>query len=505
MPETDSVLAADAETIKQTLGGRTVVGVFWLLLQMLGSKGVTVIGQIVLAWLLSKEDFGLIALVLTVASFAGVAQQIGVRQVLIQKGGAFSRWANAGFWLSLTAGLIGALCMLAIAPLAAAVYKEQRLIVPICILAIAVPLESLWVVPSAQLSRNLRFDLLAKCGLFNTLSTTALTVLLASCGFGVFSFVIPRPIVASVQAAILWHFAPVSIRRTLNFGCWRFMLRDALLLMGVSLFTLLLLQGDYLLLGLTASTAAVGVYYFAYSLSSQTLQLVSATLGTALFPALATLQADPARQMKSCIKACRVLALFGIPACFIQAAVGEPVIRLLFADKWSQAVPIFQVLSIGMSMTVAGTAATSFMQAQGRFRLYLNWTVICALFFMLHVAVGVMFRDVFAVSVAVAVFYLIFGPLGLYTAIRPAGGKWRDVASVYLVPLFLATLATLVAIGTVKLTGIDKKGALFHSISLVIMASGLYFAGAIRFARDDLRLLWERVRPLTYRILVKEL
>jgi len=489
----------------QSLGRRTVTGVLWLLAQTLGSKGVTVIGQYVLAWLLSKEDFGLIALALTVASFAGVAQQLGVRQVLIQRGDRFGRWANAGFWMSLMAGVVAAFTILASAPLAAAIYHDQRLIAPICILAAAAPLESLWVVPSAQLSSQLKFGLLAKCGLFNTVATTCLTIFFASMGLGVYSFVFPRPLAAVAQAAILWYLAPVPIRRTLDLGRWRFMLRDATLLMGVSLFTMFLLQGDYLLLGLTASTAVVGVYYFAYSLSSQTLQLVSATLGSALFPALSTLQSDPARQKRSCINACRALALFGVPACFVQAALGEPVIRMIFADKWNQAIPIFQVLSVGMAMTVAGTAATSLMQAQGRYKLYLSWTAICASGFMLHVAGGALFGGAFAVGVAVCVFYFIFGPIGLYTAIRPAGGTWRDVAHVYALPVALGALATLVAVGTVHLIGFNQRGALLHAVTLAIVAGGLYTAGAVRWAGDDVRLLWAHLRPLACRAMGKEL
>ena len=98
-----------------TLAQKTVSGFFWLTAQTLGSKLVNTVGQVILARLLLPESWGLVGEAYTITAFAGLIQQAGLREILIQRQSHFRRWANPAFWMSLTLGCMGALIMVMLA------------------------------------------------------------------------------------------------------------------------------------------------------------------------------------------------------------------------------------------------------------------------------------------------------------------------------------------------------------------------------------------------------
>ena len=93
----------------------------------------------------------------------------------------------------------------------------------------------------------------------------------------------------------------------------------------------------------------VGAYFFAFRLAIQPVQLLAGNLSNVLFPILAQLRGDPARQGEAALKASRVLSYVVMPYCFLQAAVAKPLLTLVFADKWLAAIPLMQILSIGLA------------------------------------------------------------------------------------------------------------------------------------------------------------
>jgi O-antigen/teichoic acid export membrane protein len=113
--------------VADPVGARVASGLAWMLAQTIGSKVVGFFGQIVLAWLLVPEEFGVVSLALVIMSFAGIVQQSGVREVLIRRHAQFGRWQNSAFWLSIASGLTALAVMVAAAPIAEVVFAAPGL------------------------------------------------------------------------------------------------------------------------------------------------------------------------------------------------------------------------------------------------------------------------------------------------------------------------------------------------------------------------------------------
>src|SRR6185312_13168116 len=88
-----------------------------------------------------------------------------------------------------------------------------------------------------------------------------------------YSFVLPRPFIALGRLAILWSAARPPVRLNPEFRRWKHMLSDSATLFTSNLFLMLQWQGDYIVLKRLYETAVLGVYFLAFNLSIQTMQL----------------------------------------------------------------------------------------------------------------------------------------------------------------------------------------------------------------------------------------
>jgi PST family polysaccharide transporter len=444
-----------------------------MLIQTLGSKVVGIVGQVVLAWLLAKSDFGLVALAGTAVGFASLLQQLGLNKILVQRHGNFKSLANAAFWMGVASGIAASLLMVAAVPVATAVYQDRRLIGLILVLALVPPLDALAIVPTAYQSLHLRFRTLAVLGLISNVLTVALSLGFALLGLGVYAFVLPKPLVALATAAALWGMTPMRPRLNPQFRRWRFLAKDAGFLLATSLATVVISQGDYMSLGAFHVPEVVGVFYFAFNLSTQPVQLLVVNLVNVLFPVLSRLQDDPPRQTAAFLRSERILAIVGLPLSGVQALLAQPAIYLVFGSKWEGAIPVFQVLSLAMGFAMLYGLAINLIQAQGRFWTQCWWSCLLSGVFL----TGVLGASYLGASLAVAAtevcFYMVASVATVHLAIAGHGGSVRDTAGVFATPLVLSML-TLAPVGGLAYALADRSSPLVQLVAVGGAAAVLY-------------------------------
>jgi O-antigen/teichoic acid export membrane protein len=316
----------------------------------------------------------------------------------------------------------------------------------------------------------MRFGLLASVNWGIAVVQLGLTVVFASIlphPYKAYSFVLPRPLIALIRLSILWAAARPPVKWNPDFRRWKFMLNDSATLFTSNLFLMLQWQGDYIVLKRMYEAAVLGIYFQAFNLSIQTMQLFTGNLTGVLFPALSKLQGDPKRQIRAFLDATRMLALVAVPLCFLQMGVADSGVRLFFQDnKWQDAIPVLQALSVGMAFRVVASPGGSLMQAQGRFRVILITNIINSLVFLSLVSLGaflgrpndanVWLRPASTVGIAVAFYFALIGPIFLYVAIYPSGGTWRDVRRVYTAPILTGVTSAAIAMLIGALVPVNK-------------------------------------------------
>jgi O-antigen/teichoic acid export membrane protein len=482
-----------------SLGRHTAHGFIWMLIQTLVTKGTGMLGQIALAWYLSPHDFKLVGLTYAVSSFPNLIRDAGLQTILVQRQRHLNRWIGPVFWMSFVLGLAAAGVLVAIAPLAARMYGQAQLTGLINVVAVGSLVSAMGTVPSAIVQIQLRFRLQAVLSLISALLMTAMSVVMAYRGWGAYSYIIPMALTNGLRSAALWVFAPGRIRWRLYLRRWRFILGDSTNLIINGFISLVITQSASLVLGLFhRNDDAVGIFYFAFNLSWQILVILTINMGGVLFPALSKLQHDPQRQVRAYLRSATMLALVGIPACFLQAAVARPGFHLLFRFKWDAAIPVMQVLCLAVAIRTVGITWLFMNASQGRFKLETALNSCVAAGFLISVAVGAKIGGALAVATTQAIFFAFADPIAIYVALRVNGpGAFRSVLGIFRVPL----LAGAVAVSAGALAGRAVgtfRGANVVQIAVITLVSCFLYVLLIRkFAAEDWKGLVALVRRRT--------
>jgi PST family polysaccharide transporter len=307
------------------------------------------------------------------------------------------------------------------------------------VIALAMPISALGTVPSVILRGSLKFPLLAVISLFETLSTLFLTIILAALHFGALSFVLPIPAVAALKSGTLWYFARPDLGRQHKRGPWLPLIKNSAAILGTKLLTAAVGQGDYIVLGLVATDAVVGIYFFAFKLAIQPLRMLAGGLSNVLFPTLAQLTGDPVRQCDAAILAARMLSIVVMPACFLQAALAGPVLRIFFSARWAEAEPLLQILSVGLAFDAVSWAAGALLHARGQFGLSMIYSIIFTPMFFVFVGIGGVYGSSTGVAFGVTAFYVLMAPVFSYLVFCGAGASAHMVISIYAAPIILGS------------------------------------------------------------------
>jgi O-antigen/teichoic acid export membrane protein len=480
------------------LGTHSARGVTYLFASMGAAKVISYAAQLVLAYLLSEDDFGIVALAYTITTFVQVIEQAGVGDVLVQRKN-FRTWAIPAFWLASCLGLVSCLLTAAAAPFAARYYENPQLFWILLVLAPASIPNAFMAIPRAQLSRELRFRALAITNLAHLTMRMVMTVALAWFGCGAFSFVLPVPISNAVLAAFLWWWVRPPWSLSPQLKKWRFLIGDSTRILIAELQRAFIDQSDNIMLGLFRSVREVGLYAFGFGFSIQILQLLSSNLMNVLFPALTKLNSQPKAQYQGFLNAQRILGMIGISACLMQAAIAAPLTYLLLEPRWIPSIGVMQILSAGMALRMISGSSYALLKSQGRFRaiLWNRWGIVAVLVIGLIVVLN-LGGSIDSVAVVVAGISTLMGPITFYTAILPYGAGWRDVGQVLYKPI----VCGVISIGTAWLVALKMEaagfGPLVQLIETLFVGAGLNLLIARFWMRpvwDDFWLRVWRLRP----------
>ena len=365
----DSSLAVERPDISSPVGSRAAYGALWAVLGAALNKVITFGSQIVLAWFLVPEQFGLAAMALSVMSVTSIFGGATLRAILIQRSDRFEEVAGQVFWMGLGLNLVTALLLVAAAPLGALVFSDPRVAILILVAAVAPPIQSLSIVHAALLNRRLRFGELATVQFCGGLGQNLSAMLLAACGAGALALILPL-IVNAIIAGMLYRRGAgrISVGRPRP-RSWGELQGPVVWLMANTLGTALQTSGPNFALGLIERDATItGLYYWGFSFASQAIFLLGTNLQYVFFPALRKLNAEPARQALALERAGRTLMIVVVPIILLQALLAPAFIQLVFDKRWLPAVPVVQWISLGLITQPVGLLTMSILLARGEFR-----------------------------------------------------------------------------------------------------------------------------------------
>ncbi|MEM7625332.1 MAG: oligosaccharide flippase family protein [Planctomycetota bacterium] len=430
------------------LAQQATVSAAWTTLLTVVSRASQFVSQLVLAWLLVPEDFGIVGLAYTLMMFVWLLRHAGIGPVLIQRQRRIERWAGPAMWMSLVIGLAAAGLTVGLAPLVAAFYREPALVAVLWVLAASVPFESLSIVPRAVLQSQLRFKPLTMIDGGVALGSAAGAIALAASGWGVYSFVIPRLVASVIALPILWRSSGLDWRRRPAPRRWKFLAAGMGWVTAGGAALQLINQGDYIVLGRLVEEDLVGQYYLAFMISSQTMTLLTVNLGLVLMPALSRFRSEPLRQAELFMEFQRIMATVALPLCVALSVCARPLAEVALDPRWTPVGPLLEILSVGMAFRMLAVNTHHYLQAAGRWSRYFWLNVIHGVAFIVACAVALRGGSLVALAYTVSGFFVAYGITQLVASL-PAEMNHRlgKTLRLYVGGLVVSGLAAAITLG----------------------------------------------------------
>ena len=207
------------------IGLKAMSGVAWAYGAFVSEKALTLITTIILARILTPDDFGLIAAALLIIGFIDAFRDFGIRDALIYTSDNVDLAADTTFWLSLAFGVCQLLVTLAIAPFAVHMIDDARIVTVLQVLSLIFIVNSLSLTHDALLRKRLEFKGCYIADLAATGFKTVTAIGLILSGAGIWSIVIAHLVGAMVRTISRWLILNWRPKARLALDQARFLLR----------------------------------------------------------------------------------------------------------------------------------------------------------------------------------------------------------------------------------------------------------------------------------------
>ncbi len=344
---------------------RALGGVRWTLASYAANKLITFSSTLVLARLLTPEDFGLVALAVLVIGIIGVFGDLGFGAAQVVRQDLTRRDQRTVFSVTVGSAAVVALVVATAAPLAAAVFGEPRLVPVLSVLAVnTVPTGVGWFFETV-LQRELLFARRFVATTAQALTWAGVGVGAAVAGAGIWSLVAAQIAATTVYAATLLFISPYRVWPGFDAGLARdlFASGRGFIVQGGAAF--LTQNADFLAVGQVRGPTDLGYYSVAYRLGDLPNKAIADPLAKVAFPGWARMHARGEPVASAYATATRILVLITFPIGMILSAASEPLVLVLYGPQWQPMGEVLTVLGLWAAVRPAESLAGWLLNSVG--------------------------------------------------------------------------------------------------------------------------------------------
>ena len=370
-----------------SLKARSARGALVLGIGTIIERVLRLVRNMILARLLAPDDFGLMALVLSVLMLLGCLTDVGVRQSIIhhQEGGK-REYLNIAWWVQVVRGIGLFITVLLVAPAICRFYGKPELLNLLRVSLLVVILNGLTSPRLYLLDKEFRFVKVLCLIQGSSLLGTLTAIILAFYMRNVWVLVIGQVVQIGVQCLLSHILCPFRPIFNIDRACLKEFLRFGRGMVGLSLLTVVSMQTDIFVLAKLLPSEDVGMYALALSLARQPIYLFSSTVGRVLLPAFAEKQNDRKALCSAVVRLLRIILLFGVPLVVLAALGARPILSVIYGAKYGAVAVPFALLCFSMLFYVQAVVlsqiymAIGLPQLQRRYVILLAGLIVCLIY-----------------------------------------------------------------------------------------------------------------------------
>ena len=361
---------------EHSLKDKTVKGVGWSAIDNVARYAVSFIVGIVLARLLTPDDYGLIGIIAIFTTICNALVDGGFGDALIRKKDVTDEDYNTAFISNLVISCVLYCVIFVSSPFIAQFFEREELVLLTRVASMGIIIGALSLVQRKRLTKRIDFKTQTKITLIASISSGVIGIAMALLGCGVWSLVAQGLTSHAFTAVLLciynkwlpkFQFSSISFKELFGFG-WKIMVTSLLDSIWKELYQVVV--------GKFYSPATLGQYTRARQFSQLLSQNLTSVVQRVTFPVLSNIQDEKTRLVGAYRRIIKTTMFIAAVSMFFLGAISEPLLYCLIGPKWHEAATYLPLICIAGSLYPLHAINLNMLMVQGRSDIFLGLEII---------------------------------------------------------------------------------------------------------------------------------
>ncbi len=360
----------------ESLTNKTIKGVSWSFVDSIASQGITFLVGLVLARLLTPDDYGLIGIITIFIQVFNSIVDSGFSNALIRKTDATDKDYNTVFVSNMVVSVFLCLTLYFSASLIADFFDRPQLTALLEVMSCIVIINAFAIIQRTLLVKRIDFKTQTKISLISSITSGVIGIGMAAKGLGVWALVGQQISRQLLNTVFLWVFARWYPRLQFSVESFRELFGFGWKLLVSGLIDTVWREIYQVVIGKCYSPSTLGQYTRAQQFASICSSNLTSIIQRVSYPVLSGIQDDKVRLKAGYKRIIKVATLVTFTLMLGMAATSESMIRVLVGDQWLEAVPFLQIICFNMMLYPLHALNLNMLQVQGRSDLFLRLEII---------------------------------------------------------------------------------------------------------------------------------
>lgn len=444
------------------------------------SLGLTELGYLILARILTPADFGLYAAVMVVFNLCVTVSMVGLNQAAIQSKDESEELFRTAATFRMTMAIIAIVVVLILAPVIASFFGRTDMTNPLRVMTAAIFILSAGFVSTVRLTKTLRFRELSIINIGNAIAWPAVAITAGVIGLTYWSMILATLFASAVTLAMLWTYAPWKISYHIDKAIMKKLLHFGKFPAATGVVVFLSLNLDKIAVGRLLGADLLGIYFMAYTWGTLVPTIFTGIVNSVMFPTYSTISHDRDLISKGYLKTLTYLGYISLPMGFGLAAISPIFVSVLLGSKWTAGAGTLAILSLVGTCSALTSPAGSLFMAMGKPEI--SWRITAILFvpYLILLAPAAIYFGIVGVSILMLamaatslVWVLIVSSrligIGSGTILR---GLLRPIVSAVIMGICVFAASILLAPSILSLAGLIGLGILIYTVAAHYVSNG---------------------------------
>ena len=348
----------------------------WSAVENVTRMVVAFVVSIILARLLSPDEYGLIGILTIFIAIFNAIVDSGFTNALIRKQDATDTDYSTVFYTNLVLSVVLAVVLFCCAKPIAVFFKRPELVSLTQVMSSIVVINALSLVQRARTTKEIDFKTQTKITFISSIGSGAIGIAMAYMGYGVWALVGQQISNQLFSTIFFWIYNKWMPKLVFSWASFKEMWAFGSKLLASGLIDTVWKEIYQVVIGKCYGPATLGLYTRAKQFADLCSSNLTSVVQRVSYPVLSSIQDDRIR-LKSAYQ--RVIKTTMLPTFVLMlgvAACAEPMIQVLIGDQWLECVPMLQIICTYGMLYPLHAINLNMLQVQGRSDLFLKLEII---------------------------------------------------------------------------------------------------------------------------------